>query len=80
MNAYYVQKAEQIFPIYGVNSMKEAKQFVDEVDHRYIVETDEDVYMNPQTGSVDFESRWGDYLDEVVEVKYDAYLEQWVEV
>lgn len=78
MNAYYIQKAEQIFPIYGVNSLEEAKQFVDEVDHRYIVETDEEVYMNIQTGSVDFESGWDD-LDEVVQVKYDADLEQWIE-
>jgi hypothetical protein len=78
MNAYYIQKAEQIFPIYGVSSMEEAKQFVGEVDHRYIVETDEEVYMNIPTGSVDFASGWDD-LDEVVQVKYDADLEQWVE-
>lgn len=79
MNAYYIQKAEQIFPIYGVNSLEEAKQFVDEADHRYIVEADEEIYMNIPTGSVDFESGWDD-LDEVVQVKYDADLEQWVEV
>ena len=79
MNAYYIQKAEQIFPIYGVNSLEEAKQFVDEADHRYIVETGEEVYMNIPTGSVDFESGWDD-LDEVVQVKYDADLEQWIEV
>lgn len=78
MNAYYIQKAEQIFPIYGVHSLEAAKRLVDEADHRYIVEADEEVYMNLQTGSVDFESGWDD-LDEVVRVRYDADLEQWVE-
>lgn len=77
MNSYYVQKAQEVFPIYGVNSMEEAKQFVDESDHGRIVETEEDVYMNLATGSVDFESGWD--LDEVVKVVYDAETEAWVE-
>ena len=78
MNAYYIQKADQIFPIYGVSSMEEAKQYVDHADHKYIVETDEDVYMNPETGSVDFESGWEIVFD-LVKVEYGADSEQWVE-
>ncbi len=77
MNAYYLQLAEQIFPIFGVSSVEEAKSFVDEKDHGRIVETSEDVYMNLSTGSVDFESGW-DSLDEVVKVTFDADSESWV--
>ncbi len=78
MKAYYVQKADQIFPIYGVNSIEEAKEFVLPEDHSRIVETAEAVFMNIATGSVGFESEW-DNLDEVVEVRYDAEQEAWVE-
>lgn len=78
MKAYYVQKADQIFPIYGVNSIEEAKEFVLPEDHGRIVETAEAVFMNTATGSVGFESDW-DSLDEVVEVRYDAEQEAWVE-
>lgn len=78
MNAYYIQKADQIFPIFGVNSIDEAKEFAAEEDHRYIVESPEDVYMNLATGSVDFESGWDD-LSEVVMVRFDAGSESWVE-
>ena len=90
MNACYIKKAEEIFPIFGVSSIDEAKEFVAEEDHRYIVETSEDVYMNIETGSVDFESGW-DYenedgdtvnavdLDEVVKVRFDTESESWVE-
>lgn len=78
MKAYYVQTADQIFPIYGVTSLDEAKQFVPPSEHHTIVATDEDVYMNPATGAVDFESGWDD-LSEVVKVTYSAFLEQWVE-
>lgn len=76
MKAYYVQKAQEIFPIYGVNSIEEAKRYVAEEDHGRIIETDEAVYMNPRTGSVDFASAWGD-LSDVVEVIYeeDAWRE-----
>lgn len=78
MKAYYVQKANQIFPIYGVNSIEEAKEFVLPEDHSRIVETAEAVFMNIATGSVGFERDW-DNLDEVVEVRYDAEQEAWVE-
>lgn len=78
MNAYYVQKAGEIFPICGVNSIEEAGQYVAPEDHSRIVETSEDVYMNLSTGSVDFESGWDD-LDEVVRVEYSAEEERWVE-
>lgn len=78
MKAYYTQAADQIFPIFGVNSLEEAKRYVDPVDHHRIIETDEDVYMNPKTGSVDFESGWED-LSEVIKVYYSAEQEAWVE-
>lgn len=78
MKAYYLQAADQITPIFGVNSLEEAKQFVDEKDHHRIVETAEAVYMNTATGSVGFESDW-DNLDEVIEVRYCADSEGWVE-
>lgn len=80
--AYYVQKADSIFPIYGVTSLEEAKRFVDPEDHHRIVETAEPVYMNPLTGSVDFASGW-DVEDiensDLVMVEYDALEEAWTE-
>lgn len=79
MNAFYVQKADEIFPIFGVSSLEEAKGFVCQEDHARIVETDEAIYMNQATGSVDFASGW-DNLDEVVEVTYNAETESWEEV
>ncbi|GEM_PF-4225066 len=78
MNAYYVQKAGEIFPIYGVSSMEEAREYIAAEDHGRIVETSEDVYMNLATGSVDFESGWDD-LGEVVKVEYSAEQQSWVE-
>lgn len=79
MKAFYLQKADQIFPIFGVDSMDQAKRFTLDEDHKYIVETSEDVYMNIHTGSVGFESDW-DNLDEVVKVEYriEAFTEGWV--
>jgi hypothetical protein len=76
MNAFYVQKANEIFPIYGAGCLDEAKAFVLPEDHSRIVETSEDVYMNPATGSVDFASGWND-LSEVVKVTYNAKTESW---
>ena len=78
MNSYYLQQADQITPIFGVSSLEEAKRFVVEDEHCYIVETNEDVYMNPETGSVAFEGEWSD-LDEVVRVNFDGFSEGWVE-
>ena len=78
MNAYYIQAAEKITPIFGVSSIEEAKAFVDHTEHRYIVETSEDVYMNLATGSVGFESEWDD-LSEVVKVDFSADEERWIE-
>lgn len=76
MNAYYIQKANSIYPIFGVNSFEEAKQYCDESDYRYIVETCEDVYMNPSTGSVGFLSDW-DETDGLVRVEYNPVIEEW---
>jgi len=80
--AYYVQKADSIFPIYGVTSLEEAKQYVAEEDHGRIIETAEPVYMNPLTGSVDFASGW-DVEDieesDLVLVEYDSLEEAWKE-
>ena len=76
MNAFYIQFAEQIFPIYGVSSMKEAQQYA---LCGTIIETEEKVYMNTATGSVDFASGWDD-LSAVVEVSFDSDSESWVKV
>ena len=78
-NAYYVQKAGEIFPIFGVSTMEEAREYVLQEDWQYLVETPEEIYMNPATGSVDFESGWND-LDDVVLVRYSAESESWIEV
>lgn len=78
MKAYYVQTADTIYPIYGVNSLDEAKEYLDPPNHGQIVETSENVYMNPATGSVDFASGW-DSLDGLIQVRYDLDKECWVE-
>ena len=75
MNAFYLQSADQIFPVYGVSSIAEAKKYAGEFDK--IIETDEKVYMNMATGSVDFASGWDD-IAEVVEVRYCPETEGWV--
>ena len=81
MKAYYVQKAAEIFPVYGVNSVEEAREFVVEDDWTRIVETADSVYMNPSTGSVDFATNWtaeGVDLDDLAEVELDAETGSWV--
>ena len=80
--AYYIQKAQNIFPIYGVCDMEEAKRYIPSEDHGRIVETSDDVYMNIQTGSVDFESNWvseGADLGELTEVEFNDDQERWIE-
>lgn len=77
-NSYYTQQAQNIFPIFGVSSLEEAKEFVPTEKHSTIIETSENVFMNISTGSVGFESDWDD-LSEVVKVKFDADEECWVE-
>lgn len=87
MNAYYEQIAQNIFPILGVNSMEEAQQFASGKGR--IVETADAVWMNPNTGSVDFASNWladvgADDESELssdhglIEVTFDAESESWV--
>ena len=81
MKAYYEQIADQIYPIYGVSCREEAEAFCS--DKRYLVETKDDVYMNIETGSVDFESGWiadGVDIDDLTLVEYDADKGAWVEV
>jgi len=78
MTAFYTQKADQILPIFGVSSIEEACDYVPESDRARIVASDEAVYMNVDTGSVDFASGWGG-LDGLVEVEYCAVKETWVE-
>jgi hypothetical protein len=75
MNAFYLQSADQIFPVYGVSSIAEAKKYAGEFDK--VIETDEKVYMNMATGSVDFASGWDD-IAKVVEVRYCSETEGWV--
>jgi len=77
MAAYYTKMDDKIYPIFGVNSMDEAKSLIPEENHRYIIETDEPVFMNTDTGRVGFESDWDD-LSKVVEVRYSAEEEAWV--
>lgn len=77
-NAFYIQDANEIFPIFGVTSLDEAKRCVDEKYHAKIVETNERVLMNPNTGSVDFESGWED-TEGLIEVRYSVDDEAWVE-
>lgn len=77
-NSYYTQQAQNIFPIFGVSSLEEAKEFVPTEKHSTIVETAEDVYMNTHTGSVGFESDW-ENLDEVVKVYFCVESESWAE-
>jgi hypothetical protein len=79
MKSYYVKKANNILPIYGVSSMEEAMEFIDHSDHGRIVETEECVYMNPFTGSIDFESGWIGTMEGLVEVVYSAHDESWVQ-
>ena len=79
MNAYYTQVADQIFPIFGVNSIEEAEEVSGSVK---VIETSDSVLMNPQTNTVDFSSNWksnGVDLSELVEVTYDITLESWIE-
>lgn len=76
MNAYYVQIAEKIYPIYGVSSVEEAKEYVDPNDWNRIVSSSEDIYMLPETGSVDFESGW-ETLEGLVQVEYNPKTENW---
>jgi len=79
MTAFYTQKADQILPIFGVSSIDEARDYVAKVDHASIVATDEVVYMNPVTGSVDFANGW-DSLGGLLAVEYCSITEAWVEV
>ena len=79
MNAYYIQVADQIFPIFGVNSIEEAEEFSGGAK---VIETSDLVLMNPQTGTVDFSSNWtleGVDLSDFVEVTYDITNERWIQ-
>ena len=79
MNAYYTLVANQIFPIFGANSIKEAEDFSGSAK---VIETSDSVLMNLHTGSVDFSSNWkfkGVDLSELVEVTYDITKERWIE-
>jgi hypothetical protein len=80
--AYYIQKAQNISPIYGVSSIDEANRFVPAEDHHRIVSTSDDIYMDVSTGSVDFESNWeseGNSMENLVRVEFDADTECWKE-
>lgn len=88
MNAYYQQIANALYPIYGVSSMHEAAKFAG--NEGRIVESSENVYMNPHTGSVDFADNWmadvgaedESELSEaygLIHVEYDAESESWTE-
>ena len=79
MNAYYIQVADQIFPIFGANSIEEAEEVSGSAK---VIETSDSVLMNLHTGSVDFSSNWkldGVDLIDLVEVTYDITEERWLE-
>ena len=79
MNAYYIQVADQIFPIFGANSIEEAEEVS---GSEKVIETSDLVLMNPQTGTVDFSSNWtleGVDLSDFVEVTYDITNERWIQ-
>ena len=78
MNAYYTQVADQIFPIFGVNSIEEAEEVSGSVK---VIETSDSVLMNSLTGRVDFSSNWKSEvvdLSDFVEVTYDITEECWI--
>ena len=79
MKAYYVQVAGELTPIFGVSSLEEALEFVSEEDRRYVVESEERVYMHPHTGSVDIESGWDGDTEGLEEVRFCAEQEAWVQ-
>jgi hypothetical protein len=77
MKAFYNQLADKIYPIYGVSTLAEAQQYA---PAGRIIETEEKVYMNIATGSVDFSSGWADADiadNSVVEVSFNADSEAW---
>ena len=79
MNAYYTQIADQIFSIFGANSIKEAEEVSGSAK---VIETSDSVLMNSHTRRVDFSSNWkleGADLSELVEVTYDITEERWIE-
>ena len=79
MNAYYTQVANQIFPIFGVNSIEEAEEVSGSAK---VIETSDSVLMNLHSGRVDFSLNWksnGVDLSELVEVTYDITEERWIE-
>ena len=79
MNAYYTQVADQVFPIFGVNSIEEAEEFSGSAK---VIETSDSVLMHSHTRIVDFSSNWkleGADLSELVEVTYDITEERWIE-
>lgn len=74
MKKYYTRNGQQIIPLRTATSMYVAEKLED--NHSLIVETDEDVYLNPITGEVGFESDW-DNLDKVVKANYDYDTDLW---
>ena len=78
MMAFYTQQADQILPILGVSSMDEARDFVAKEDCKFVVATDEVVYMNPVTGTVDFDENWN-CLDGLIAVEYCSVTDAWVD-
>ena len=77
MSAFYIQQAGDLFPIYGVSSLEEARRFA---DGARVIETGECIYMNQLTGSVDVLSGWdGVDTEFLVEVTYCDIEERWVD-
>lgn len=78
MKAYYYQPPGELWPIFGANSLDDARFFFDPDHWSYIVTSSNDVYVNPNTGSVDFSDNW-DSLDGLIKVIFDVDSEQWID-
>ena len=78
MKAFYIQQAEQISPIFGAASLQEAQEFSG-CHPRYVIQTAEAVMMNPDTGSVGFESDWEEGVEALVPVRWCLDSEGWIE-
>lgn len=77
-NSYYIQVGDEIYPIYGANSMDDARKFFKPEEFEFIIETDERAFMHETTGLVRFESDW-ESLDDVVEVIFCPDELKWIE-
>ena len=75
MTKFYYQNGNTITPLITATSRHHAERLVDE--HHCIVETDDDVYLNPLSGAVVFESSCSS-LEGLCKAKFDSDTDSWV--